>query len=108
MDKKLLLFGKRIAKLRARKNITQEKLAELIGYSPNHISKLESARTNPSFDLIIKIAEALNVEVKELFDYEKSKKENNELVDKITFAVKDLNSQKQKFIYQTIKNINEM
>ena len=60
MDEKLKMFGKRVALLRANRNITQERLAELIGYSPNHISKLESARTNPSFDLIIKIAEYQN------------------------------------------------
>lgn len=70
MNDKLKLFGKQIAKIRSRKQLTQEQLAELIGYSTNHISKLESARTNPSFDLIMNIADALKVDVKELFDFE--------------------------------------
>ena len=41
-----------------------------MNYSANHIAKLESARTNPSFDLLIKIAKALNIQIKDLFDFE--------------------------------------
>lgn len=50
--------------------MTQEQLAEAIGYSTNHISKLELARSNPSFNIIIKIADALNVDMKEMFDFD--------------------------------------
>ena len=51
MEKHLVALGKRIAYLRNKKGYTQEKLAELVSYSTNHIGKLESARTNPSFEL---------------------------------------------------------
>lgn len=102
MDDKLKKFGKRIAWLRAKRNMTQERLAELIGYSPNHISKLESARTNPSFDLIIKIADALNIEPKELFNIE-SKSPNDELIDEIALSLKDLTHSQQEFIYNNNK-----
>ncbi|MCR5266047.1 MAG: helix-turn-helix domain-containing protein [Cyanobacteria bacterium RUI128] len=107
MDDKLKQFGKRVAWLRSKKNITQEKLAELIGYSTNHISKLELARTNPSFDLIIKIADALNIEPKELFDIE-AKSSNDDLVDEIILSLKDLTHPQQEFIHKTIKNLIEL
>ena len=68
----LTQFGKRIAKLRARKKITQENLAEMVNYSPNHLSKLESGRTNPSFDLLVKIADALDVDISELFKFKEA------------------------------------
>ena len=103
MEKELKQFGKQIAKLRMRGNITQERLAELIDYSPNHISKLESARTNPSFDLIIKIANALNIQPKELFDYEQTPTE--ELDIEIMHSVKSLNLKEKHFIFNTIKNL---
>ena len=70
MDNILVLLGKRIASLRFQNKLTQENLAELVNYSPNHISKLELARTNPSFDLLVSIAHALNVELKDLFAFD--------------------------------------
>ena len=69
MNDTLVMLGKRIADLRTKRGFTQEKLAELIEYSTNHISKLELARTNPSFDLLVNISKALDVEMKELFNF---------------------------------------
>lgn len=37
------------------------------------VAKLESARTNPSFALLVVIANALQVEIKELFSFEEQK-----------------------------------
>lgn len=73
MDNELILLGKRIAELRTKRGYTQEKLAEATGYSTNHIAKLESARTNPSYELVIAIARTLNVETKELFSFDEQK-----------------------------------
>ncbi len=69
MTNELILLGKRVAQLRINRGLTQDKLAELTNYSTNHIAKLESARTNPSFELIIAIAKALQIEIKELFSF---------------------------------------
>ncbi len=69
MTNELILLGKRVAQLRINRGLTQDKLAELTNYSTNHIAKLESARTNPSFDLIVAIAKALQIEIKELFSF---------------------------------------
>ncbi len=66
----LALIGKRIAELRNKRGLTQEKLAEMVNYSANHIAKLESARTNPSFDLLVNISKALDIEVKDLFNFD--------------------------------------
>lgn len=86
MTDELVLLGKRIAKLRVSKNLTQEKLAEMVDRTPNHISKLELAATNPSFEVLVKIAHALNVELSSLFTIEEipnSEKIKNELVNLI-------------------------
>lgn len=70
MNDTLILLGKRIAYLRNKRGFTQEKLAEMVDYSTNHISKLELARTNPSFELLVNLANALNIELKELFNFD--------------------------------------
>ncbi len=64
------LFAARLAYLREKRGYTQEKLAEMVGRSTNHISKIETAGANPSFELIVMLSNALNVEIKELFNFD--------------------------------------
>ena len=45
---------------RKEKNLTQKGLAELIGTRQSNISRLESGNYNPSLDLLIKIARAMD------------------------------------------------
>ncbi len=62
-------FGKRLRKLRRNSDITQEELAEKIGMSSNFISQLERGINAPSFEVLAKLAAALQVPVRELFDF---------------------------------------
>ena len=48
---------------RARKGMTQEKLAELSEISAKHITKIEKAKVTPSVYLIYKIAKVLDVSI---------------------------------------------
>ena len=63
------LLGENIKRIRRRQHITQENLAELVDRSKNHISKIEQGLTNPPLDLLIEIANALNVSMNELFNF---------------------------------------
>ncbi|MBQ7126335.1 helix-turn-helix transcriptional regulator [bacterium] len=55
---------------RARKGLTQERLAELSGISAKHITKIEKANVTPSAYLIYKIAKALDVSIDTLTNRE--------------------------------------
>ncbi|MBR4463236.1 MAG: helix-turn-helix transcriptional regulator [Treponema sp.] len=57
--------------------ITQADLAEKCACSPGTIGGIESGRTKPSFDMMVTIAEALNVNPADLFitDASKSREE---------------------------------
>lgn len=57
----ILEIGKRIQKYRVQKNLTQEQVAETVGISQKHLSRIEKGYHNPRFDMIIHIAEALNI-----------------------------------------------
>ena len=70
MNNEKLLLGERIKQLRKQKHFTQEKLSELVNRTKNHISKIEQGTANPPLDLIISIAQALDVTLKELFNFE--------------------------------------
>ena len=71
MDEKFLyeLIGKRIKYIREQKNLTQEKLAEKSGLSLDYIGKIEVSINKPGLRALIKISKALDVDIKELFDF---------------------------------------
>lgn len=57
--------------LRQAAGLTQEKLAEKSGYSVEFISMVERGVNAPSIEGCGRIANALRVSVKDLFDFEK-------------------------------------
>ena len=64
-------LGKRIKKIRLDKGLIQLDLEVKAGISRADISKIENGLKNIEFITIIKIAEALDIEVIELFRQEK-------------------------------------
>lgn len=60
-------LGRKIQKLRKRKRISQEKLAEKINISRTHMGHIEQGRKSPSLKVMIKLAKTLKVKVSELF-----------------------------------------
>lgn len=54
-------FGEKVRRYRAERGITQEKLAEMLGKSTEHVSYLERGERSPSFEVMLDIAQALNV-----------------------------------------------
>ena len=63
----LHVFSVNVKRHRKKKNISQEKLAELAGLHRTYISALERERRNISIDNIQRIAEALEIEAHLLF-----------------------------------------
>ena len=52
MDLPRGLLGSAIKRARLDKNLTQEKLAEIINITPMHMKQLESERRNPSVEVL--------------------------------------------------------
>ena len=71
------LFGKRLREIRISKNLTQEKVAELIDIKPENYSRIENGLSFPKPENIEKLSKVLDIEIAELFqfnhinDYEK-------------------------------------
>lgn len=61
MELNYALVGERIKKIRKSQKITQDKLSELAGISPQHLSQIESAKTKLSLPALVNICNALNV-----------------------------------------------
>lgn len=60
-------FGDAVRKLRQKKSITQEQLADMCCLHRTYISDIELGKRNVSLENIAKIASALDVSVEELF-----------------------------------------
>lgn len=70
-------FGKRLKQLRKEKGKTQLDIEVATGINNGDISRIENGKTNIEFITIAKLAEALDVEMSDLFYFETpiSKKE---------------------------------
>lgn len=66
----LCAFGKNVQKQRSIRHLSQEKLAELAGVHRTYIGMIERAEKNITLINIEKIAKALDMPIKDLFDFE--------------------------------------
>ena len=62
-------FGKKLAYLRKKRNLSQMHLAEIIDSNFNYVSQIECGRANITMNMLILLADALDVEAKEFFDF---------------------------------------
>ena len=71
MDEAIIykFLGKKIKLLRESRGLTQEKLAEKASLSLDFVGKIEVNINKPGLKSLIKISNALDVELKELFDF---------------------------------------
>ncbi len=69
-DEKIVLLGKNIAKERKNKKLSQNKLAEILNISREHLAKIETAKRGVSLNLLFKICEALDIEESVLFTFD--------------------------------------
>lgn len=60
-------FGKRIKEYRLMRNLTQEKLADLLNCDIGHISRIESGKKAPSYELLIDLINTLQITADDLF-----------------------------------------
>ena len=60
------LLGKRVAQLRKKMGLTQEKLAERAEITNNYLSNIENCHSIPSLETVVKLCTALDVTADEL------------------------------------------
>lgn len=63
------LIGSRIKSIRTKKQLTQENLAERMNINPKYLSSIERGKENPTLNTMILMAEALEVDISEIFKF---------------------------------------
>ena len=69
MDTKKLL-GRRLKELIKQKNISQEKLAEMVNIEPAALSNIVTGRNYPLFSTLEKIIKVLGISFNDVFNFE--------------------------------------
>ena len=100
------MFGKRVRELRKTMKLTQEQMAEMIEMDTQNLSKMENGSHFPQTKNLEKIAKVLNVEVKDLFEFNHYKSKEN-LIDEINEYLSQNSIEEVELIYKFIKNLQE-
>lgn len=66
----LKLLAKRLKEIRLEKGVSQEELSYRSEITLSQIARIETVRTNPTVSTIFKFARALEVPLKDLFNFE--------------------------------------
>lgn len=68
MDKEAIInnFATNLRVERARKKITQERLAEMADITPEYLARIEAGKYNPTLVVVAKLAEALGTSLDKL------------------------------------------
>jgi len=100
-------LGNRIRHFRKLNGLTQEELSEKIGVENSTLGHIETGKNLPSMSRLPLIAEALNVEVFELF-IGKETELNTDKVEAINKILKKLDKKQINLIYDLIFNLLDL
>ena len=99
-------LGKRIQEIRKSKKLTQEKLAEMIGLDTPNLSNIERGKRFVTAETLEKIINALDVNEKDLFDFEHIKT-REELLKSINKILNNSKTQDIEYFYRMINLYKE-
>ena len=98
------LLGLRIKEIRKLKGYTQSALAEAIEVDPKHLSRIESGVNYPSMVALVKIADKLEIELKELFVFNHLETSKS-LLDEMTTTLNNVEEDKLRLYYRVLKDL---
>jgi transcriptional regulator with XRE-family HTH domain len=61
-------FGLRVRRLREKTGLSQERFADAVRIGRSHMGNIENGKANPTLELIVKIANGLDMSLAQLFE----------------------------------------
>ena len=101
-------FGNRLKKLREARKLSQEKLAERCRVSSSCVSRWETDSLEPNYKNILALAQALEVEVVDLFPTSGHVLPQNFIIRETVSALEQLSEPEQEFFLETIKRYQKV
>lgn len=106
MNTRKLLLGARIKELRKRVGLSQDQLAEKVGIESKYLSRIEVGKRHPSLDALERIADSLQVEMKDLFDFLHHDNDVTNLLG-IEKALAGASVEEMRLVYKLIKAVRQ-
>lgn len=94
-------ISKGILQIRKNNNLTQEKLAEILDVSVEHISRIENSKYTCSITLIFKLCTIFKLTIDQFFSVEKDEK------DTVANFINNLSLEKRDAIMELCKEIEQ-
>lgn len=88
--------------LRKNRKLSQEQLSEKINIDSKHLSRIEVGKSYPSLDTLENISKALNMEMKDLFEFVHLKR-GRAIADNLKELLNEASVDKQKLILKIIR-----
>ena len=101
--KELKLFGMRIKELRTIRKLSQEQLAGKADISPKYMSRIEMGQQFPSINVITKLANALQVELKDFFEFANEVRNTKELKEIISVLLKETDDERLRIAVKVLR-----
>lgn len=98
-------LGLRIRELRTAKGITQSELADLLEMERSNLTRIEGGKQAPNYENLIKLSTVLNVDIKDIFEFEHTIKTQNQLKSEIVKQLDNLSTKELNFINKSIKEL---
>lgn len=107
MSKNAVLVGEKIRLLRQQRALSQESLALKSGLNTSYLGQVERGEKSPTIDTLDKIATGLDVDLEQLFTFDKKTEPMIDLsfLEKIVYELNGRTEQEQEVVYDFIKRL---
>jgi transcriptional regulator with XRE-family HTH domain len=104
-DQQNILLGRRIRTLRTSKGLTQQELGYRADVDYKFIGEIERGNMNPSFKVLVKIANTLEVELPEILRFEQEISDKKELESRIVKILKTLSVERLQNVFLLLRTL---
>ena len=91
-------LGDKIKNIRYKYNISQEDMAKTLEINRNYLSRIETNKTLPSVEMLLKLAKTFNISIDSLLGVNASDKDKTKKISKINQYCTSLSSTELDFI----------
>ena len=101
----VILLGRRIRSLRNMRGWTQQELGSRADVNYKFLGEIERGQQNPSFQILVKIANALEVELPELFRFESEISDRKEIEGRVIRVINNIPDDALRQIFLMLKTL---
>jgi len=98
-------IGARTKEIRFKKGMTQQKLSERMEINSKYLSSIERGKENPTLNILIKLAESLEVHLNEIFDSSVQIEDNSKIRPLIHSLLDKADFEQLKLIFKIVSAI---